>query len=108
MRHELGREPAHLPKRPGNQFAEASPAPCGSVADQRGKHEINGRRQFDPGPVGRPGSAAAGISVRHVLKEGSNNGATGPADEHQRAIRGLPLSEDRLSLRETARRMIGS
>jgi hypothetical protein len=25
--------------------------------------------------VGRPGSAAAGISVRHVLKEGSNNGA---------------------------------
>src|SRR5450755_3448660 len=53
MRHELGREPAHLPKRPGNQFAEASPAPCGSVADQRGKHEINGCRQFDPGPVGR-------------------------------------------------------
>ena len=75
MRRELGREPAHLPKRPSNQFAEASPAPCGSVADQRGKHEINGRRQFDPGPVGRPGSAAAGISVRHVLKEGSNNGA---------------------------------
>jgi hypothetical protein len=28
-------------------------APCGSVADQRGKHEINGCRQFDPGPVGR-------------------------------------------------------
>jgi hypothetical protein len=22
-------------------------------ADQRGKHEINGCRQFDPGPVGR-------------------------------------------------------
>jgi hypothetical protein len=52
--------------------------------------------------------AAAGISVRHVLKEGSNNGATGPADEHQLAIRRLPLSEDRLSLREAARRMIGS
>ena len=50
----------------------------------------------------------ARISVRHVLKEGSNNGATGPADEHQLAIRGLPLSEDRLSLREAARRMIGS
>jgi hypothetical protein len=52
--------------------------------------------------------AAAGISVRHVLKEGSNNGATAPADEHQLAIGGLPLSEDRLSLREAARRMIGS
>jgi len=52
--------------------------------------------------------AAAGISVRRVLKEGSNNGATAPADEHQPAIGGLPLSEDRLSLREAARRMIGS
>jgi hypothetical protein len=48
--------------------------------------------------------AAAGISV----KEGSNNGATAPADEHQLAIGGLPLSEDRLSRREAARRIIGS
>ncbi len=47
--------------------------------------------------------AAAGISVRHVLKEGSNNGATAPADEHQLAIGGLPLSEDRLFPREAAR-----
>jgi hypothetical protein len=37
-------------------------APCGSVADQRGKHEIKGCRQFDPAPVGRL-VAAAGISV---------------------------------------------
>jgi hypothetical protein len=36
------------------------------------------------------------------------SGATAPADEHRFAIRGLPLSEDRLSLREAARRMIGS
>jgi hypothetical protein len=46
--------------------------------------------------------------VRRISKEGSNNGATAPADEHRFAIRGLPLSEDRLSLREAARRMIGS
>ena len=49
-----------------------------------------------------------GHNVRRVLKEGSNNGATAPADEHQLAIGGLPLSEDRLSPREAARRMIGS
>ena len=46
--------------------------------------------------------------VRRILKEGSNNGTTAPADEHQLAIGGLPLSEDRLSRREAARRMIGS
>ncbi len=46
--------------------------------------------------------------VRRILKEGSNNGATAPADEHRLAIGGLPLSEDRLSLREAARRLIGS
>ena len=49
----------------GRQRRDAS---CGSVADQRGKHEINGCRQFDPGPVGR-WRAAAGTSVRHVLNE---------------------------------------
>jgi hypothetical protein len=43
-----------------------------------------------------------------TLENGTNNGATAPADEHQLAIGGLPLSEDRLSLREAARRMIGS
>jgi hypothetical protein len=46
--------------------------------------------------------------VRRILKEGSNNGATAPADEHQLAIGGLPLSEDRLSRREAARPIIGS
>jgi hypothetical protein len=47
--------------------------------------------------------------VRPVLKEGSNNGAMARADEHQFAIGGLPLSEDRISLREAARRRtIGS
>ena len=46
--------------------------------------------------------------VRGILKEGSNNGATAPADEHQLAVGGPPLSEDRLSLREVAGRMIGS
>jgi hypothetical protein len=47
------------------------------------------------------GRTAAGISVRvrHVLKEGS---ISAPPD------RRAPLSEDRLSLREAARRMIGS
>jgi hypothetical protein len=45
---------------------------------------------------------------RRVLREGSNNGATAPADEHQLAIGGLPLSEDRLSRREAARRIISS
>ena len=59
--------------------------------------------KFDPGP-----GAAASINVRPVLKEGSNNGATAPADERQLAIGGLPLSEDRLSPREAARRMIGT
>jgi len=107
MRHELGREPAHLPKRPGNQFAEASPAPCGSVADQRGKHEINGCRssiQLRWGGWWRRGRHKCAA----CLKEGSNNGAKGPADDHQLAIRGLRLSEDRLPFREAARRMIGS
>jgi hypothetical protein len=46
--------------------------------------------------------------VRRILKEGSNNGATAPADERQLAIGGLPLSEDILSLREVAGWMIGS
>jgi len=34
----------------GRQRRDAS---CRSVADQRGKHEIDGCRQFDPGRVGR-------------------------------------------------------
>jgi hypothetical protein len=42
------------------------------------------------------------------LERGSNNGGTATADEHQLAIGGLPLSEDRLSLRDAAGRMIGS
>jgi hypothetical protein len=48
--------------------------------------------------------AAAGISVRRrrVVRR------HGAPDEHQLAIGGLPLSEDRLSLREAARPMIGS
>ena len=46
--------------------------------------------------------------VRRILKEGSNNGATAPADEHQLAIGGLPLSEDRLFRRKAAGRIIGS
>ena len=65
-------------------------------------------RQFDPGPVGRLARRGGHKCVRRILKEGSNNGATAPADEHQLAIGGLPLSEDRLSRREAARRMIGS
>ena len=59
-------------------------------------------------PDGPEPLARRGGHVRHVLKEGSNNGATALADEHQLAIGGLPLSEDRLSHREAARRMIGS
>ena len=38
----------------------------------------------------------------------SNQGTTAPADEHQLAVGGLPLSEDILSLSEVAERMIGS
>jgi hypothetical protein len=35
-------------------------------------------------------------------------GGGAPADEHQLAIGGLPLSEDRLSPQEAARRIIGT
>src|SRR5450631_3652032 len=80
-------------------------APCGSVADQRGKHEINGCRssiQLRWGGWWRRGRHKCAA----CLKEGSNNGAKGPADDHQLAIRGLRLSEDRLPFREAARRMI--
>jgi hypothetical protein len=83
-------------------------APCGSVADQRGKHEIKGCRQFDPAPVGGWARRGGHKCVRRILKEGSNNGATAPADEHQLAIGGLPLSEDRLFRRKAAGRIIGS
>ncbi len=49
-------------------------APCGSVADQRGKHEIKGCRQFDPAPVGRLGAPRGGHKcVLRSLKEGSTN-----------------------------------
>jgi hypothetical protein len=79
-------------------------APCGSVADQRGEHEIKGLPKVRSSSGGRGGHKC----VRRILKEGSNNGATAPADEHQLAVAGLPLSEDILPLREVAGRMIGS
>jgi hypothetical protein len=79
-------------------------APCGSVADQHGKHEINGLQTVRSSSGGRGGHKC----VRRILEEGSNNGATAPADEHQLAVGGLPLSEDILSYREVAGRMIGS
>ena len=44
-------------------MAATSRALCGSVADQRDKHEIKGCRHFDPAPVGRLARRAAGISV---------------------------------------------
>jgi hypothetical protein len=44
-------------------MAVTSRALCGSVADQRDKHEIKGCRHFDPAPVGRLARRAAGISV---------------------------------------------
>jgi hypothetical protein len=58
--------------------------------------------------VRRGWRAAAGITVRRVLQEGSNSGGVAPAGEHQLAIGGLPLSEDRLSPKEAAKGMIGS
>jgi hypothetical protein len=75
--------------------------PCGSVADQ-------GCRQFDPAPVGRLARRGGHKYVRRILKEGSYNGAMAPADDHQFAIGGLPLSEDRLFRRKAAGRIIGS
>jgi hypothetical protein len=83
-------------------------APCGSVADHRGKHEIKGCRQFGAAPVGRLARRGGHKCVPRILKEGSTNGATALADEHQLAIGGLPLSEDWLSRREAARRIIRS
>jgi DNA-binding transcriptional LysR family regulator len=50
--------------------------------------------------------AAAGTSVRACLERVQYGAA--PADEHQLGIGGLPLSEDRLSPRGAAKRMIGS
>jgi hypothetical protein len=75
---------------------------------QRGKHEIKGCLQFDPAPVGRLARRGGHKCVRRILKEGSYNGATAPADDHQFAIGGLPLSEDRLFRRKAAGRIIGS
>ena len=48
-------------------------APSGSVADQRGKHEIKDCRQFDPAPVGQLARCGGHKCVRRILKEGSNN-----------------------------------
>jgi hypothetical protein len=51
--------------------------------------------------------AAAGYKCAACL-ERVQYGVMAPADEHQLAIGGLPLSEDGLSPREAAKRMIGS
>jgi hypothetical protein len=48
-------------------------APCGSVTDQRGKHEIKPTVRSRSGRGGW--RAAAGISVRRVLKEVRRHGA---------------------------------
>jgi hypothetical protein len=50
--------------------------------------------------------AAAGISVRRVLKEGRT--AMAPLTNISSRSEGLPLSEERRSLREAVKRMIGS
>jgi len=49
----------------GTLMAERRDGSHAHRADQRGKHEIKGCRQFDPGPWG--GWRAAAASVRRVL-----------------------------------------
>jgi hypothetical protein len=82
-----------------------------SVPSQRKPHSALPSKsrpaQLDLGTVGRV-ARRGGHKCAACLEGGSNNGATATADEHQFAIGGLRLSEDRLSLTDAAGRMIGS
>jgi hypothetical protein len=73
--------------------------PCGSVTDQRGKHEIK--------PTVRSRSGWAAGAPRRAYLEGGTAPRRPLTNISSRSER-FPFSEDRLSPREAARRMIGT